>query len=87
MKIYGATILPFGNNSYWSYFHEAARATVNEWIRTSGKFDGVLDFDQLMRDLEHPTQLRKEWQGDWLHPNAAGYRAMGEFAGEWLRRQ
>ena len=87
LKIYGATILPFGNNSYWSYFHEAARATVNEWIRTSGKFDGVLDFDQLMRDLEHPTQLRKEWQEDWLHPNAAGYRAMGEFAGEWLRRQ
>lgn len=87
LKIYGATILPFGNSNYWSYFHEAVRTNVNEWIRTSGKFDAVLDFDQLMRDVEVPTRLRTDWQEDWLHPNAAGYRAMGLFAGQWLQRQ
>ena len=87
LKIYGATITPFGQSNYWSYFHEAARMTVNEWIRKSGKFDGVLDFDLLMRDMNNPTQLRQEWQEDWLHPNATGYHAMGEFAGQWLRRQ
>ena len=87
LKIYGATITPFGQSNYWSHFHEAARTTVNEWIRKSGKFDGVLDFDLLMRDMNNPTQLRQEWQEDWLHPNATGYHAMGEFAGQWLRRQ
>lgn len=83
LKVYGATITPFGRSDYFSHFHEAARQTVNDWIRDSGAFDGVLDFDQLMRDKDVPTQLRAEWQEDWLHPNAAGYKAMGIYAGRW----
>ena len=85
LKVYGATITPFGRSFYWSHFHEAARRSVNDWIRSSGAFDAVLDFDLLMRDEQEPTQLREEWQEDWLHPNAAGYKVMGEFAGEWMR--
>ena len=87
LKVYGGTITPFGRSFYWSYFHEAARQSVNEWIRQSGEFDGVLDFDEVMRDPEAPTQLRADWQEDWLHPNAAGYKVMGEFAGKWMQQQ
>jgi lysophospholipase L1-like esterase len=50
---------------------------VNEWIRTSKDFDGVIDFDALMRDPKDPAALKKELQEDWLHPNAMGYREMG----------
>lgn len=87
IKVYGGTILPFGRSGYWSYFNEAVRQTVNEWIRTSGAYDGVIDFDQLMRDPEEPTRLRAEWQDDWLHPNAKGYKAMGEFAATFIQQQ
>ena len=87
LTIYGATITPFGGNSYWTHFHEAARAVVNEWIRTSRRFDGVIDFDSLMRDDRQPQRLRQQWQEDWLHPNAAGYKAMGEYAGRWFQEQ
>lgn len=87
LTIYGATITPFGGNSYWTHFHEAARAVVNEWIRTSRRFDGVLDFDSLMRDDSQPQRLRQQWQEDWLHPNAAGYKAMGEYAARCFQSQ
>lgn len=80
MKVYGATITPFKGNNWFSYFHEAARQTVNEWIRTSGYFDEVIDFDQLVRDPQNPHKLKKEYSDDWLHLNPAGYKAMGEYA-------
>ena len=80
MKVYGGTITPFKGNGWYSYFHEAMRQTVNEWIRTSGSFDGVIDFDQLVRNPEHPDCLKKEFSDDWLHLNPAGYKAMGEYA-------
>ena len=89
VKVYGATIMPFGKCFYANesfFFKEAARQTVNEWIRTSGKFDGVIDFDQLMRDPNNPTILREALQEDWLHPNAEGYKVMGEFAAKEILR-
>ena len=47
--------------------------------RNSDEFDAVIDFDAVVRDPDHPTQLRPDWNsGDWLHPNAAGYKAMAE---------
>ena len=84
LKVYMGTIMPFGKSFYddGNFFKEAARQTVNQWIRTSNEADGVIDFDQQMRDPEHPSQLREEWQEDWLHPNAEGYKAMGQFAAE-----
>lgn len=82
MKVYGATITPFKGNGWYSWFHEAARQTVNAWIRTSGAFDGVIDFDQLVRDEKDPEQLRPEYSDDWLHLNPKGYAAMGKFAAD-----
>lgn len=80
LKVIGGTITPIGHTSYWSYFHEAVRQSVNEWIRTSGNFDAVIDFDMVLRDPAQPTQMNPDYQYDWLHPNAKGYKAMGEEA-------
>lgn len=85
LTVYGATITPFGGHSYYSFFHDAARQTVNEWIRHSkGVFDGVIDFDALLRDPAHPDRLKAEYQSDWLHPNPAGYEQMGIYASKVL---
>ncbi|HET9984141.1 MAG TPA: SGNH/GDSL hydrolase family protein [Longimicrobiales bacterium] len=79
LRIYGATILPFTGSFYAAPEHEAARATVNDWIRTSGAFDAVIDFDAALRDPADPARLRPDADtGDHLHPNAAGYRMMAE---------
>lgn len=78
LRIFGGTILPFGGSGYSSPEHEAARVTVNEWIRTSGAYDAVIDFDAALRDPADPTRLRPDVDtGDHLHPNAEGYRLMG----------
>ena len=84
VKVFAATITPFKGHYYYTPFHEAARQTFNGWVRTSDIFDGIVDFDMLMRDSEHPETLKAEWQEDWLHPNATGYRVMGEYAAEIL---
>ena len=79
IQVYGATILPFGESFYYADFREAARNTVNKWIRTSGRFDAVIDFDRAMRNPEKPlTLLPDVHSGDFLHPNEAGYQRMGE---------
>ena len=85
-KVIGATITPFKGNSYYNFFHEAARQVVNEWIRTSGAFDAVIDFDELVRDPQDPTKLKAEYSDDWLHLNPTGYAAMGKLAAEVYKR-
>jgi lysophospholipase L1-like esterase len=79
IKAFGATITPFGGNSYDdpAGIHEAARQTVNSWIRTSGEFDAVADFDQVVRDSANPRQIQASYDsGDHLHFNPAGYAAL-----------
>lgn len=80
IKIYGGTIMPFKGNGYYNESREMGRQMVNEWIRTSGEFDGVIDFDAATRDAEQPDRLNPDFlfENDWLHPNASGYRTMGE---------
>lgn len=80
IKIYGGTIMPFKGNGYYNESREKGRQMVNEWIRTSGEFDGVIDFDAATRDAEQPDRLNPDFlfENDWLHPNASGYRTMGE---------
>ena len=79
MRAYGATILPFGGSFYASPAAERARQTVNSWIRTSGRFDAVIDFDAVTRDSRNPANLSSEVDsGDHVHPSDRGYRAMGE---------
>ena len=84
IKVYGATITPVKGSSWYTYWHEAIRQTVNEWIRTSGNFDEIIDFDELVRDSNDPQRLKKEYSDDWLHLNPLGYEAMGRFAAEKL---
>ena len=80
IKVYGATIIPFGKSQYDGDHRQMARQAINDWIRNSGKFDAVIDFDLAMRDPSAPNNMRDELQsGDNLHPNEAGYKTMGEF--------
>ncbi len=78
IRIYGATITPFNGNGYYSTAREAVRQEVNDWIRTSGNFDGVIDFDEALRDPENPIRMLEEYSNDFLHPNIAGYNKLGE---------
>ena len=78
IKVFGGTLLPFESANYYTEPKERVRSAVNEWIRTSGQFDGVIDFDAVMRDPDHPRRMKAEFDsGDHLHPSPAGYRAMG----------
>ncbi len=77
LKIFGATLLPFKGAAYYTAAGEAKREAVNKWIRTSGAFDGVIDFDKLMRDPSNPLIMNPIYDsGDHLHPNDLGYRVM-----------
>ena len=79
IRVYGATILPFEGAHYYTPGGEADRQTVNRWIRTSGKFDGVIDLDAVTRDPQKPAQLSPAADsGDHLHPADAGYKIMSD---------
>ena len=80
IKAIGATILPYSGSAY---YHppaeaEAARQTINAWIRAPGNFDAVIDWDAVLRDPARPTHLLPAYDNDGLHPNMAGYRAMAD---------
>jgi lysophospholipase L1-like esterase len=82
IKVFGATLTPFEGATSPGYFtpeKEVKRKAVNEWIRNSKAFDGVIDFDKAIRDPEHPDRMLAKYDGgDHLHPGDAGYQAMGE---------
>jgi lysophospholipase L1-like esterase len=79
VRIFGATLLPFQGAGYYTPAGEATREAVNAWIRTSGAFDGVIDFDKVMRDPADPLRLNPVYDsGDHLHPDDAGYLAMAD---------
>jgi lysophospholipase L1-like esterase len=79
LKIYGATLTPFEGFAFASRQKEEMRQAVNEWIRTSGEYEGVIDFDKAVRDPSSPARLLPQYDsGDHLHPNAAGYKAMAD---------
>lgn len=78
----GATVLPFKGDTTPTYYTEdndKKRQALNEWIRTGGEYDAVIDFDALMKDAAMPQQMRAEYDsGDHLHPSDAGYKAMAD---------
>lgn len=79
LEIFGATLTPYDGAAYFSPEGEMKREAVNEWIRTSGAYDGVIDFDKVIRDPNAPTKFLPQYDsGDHLHPNDAGYKAMGD---------
>lgn len=79
IRAFGGTLTPFEGADYYSAEGEAIRQEVNQWIRTSGAFDGVFDFDAAVRDPAHPTKFLEQCDsGDHLHPSAAGFKALAE---------
>ena len=79
LKIYGATLTPYEGAAYYSPEGEAKRQALNNWIRTSKAYDGVIDFDMITRDPAAPTKFLPAYDsGDHLHPGDAGYKAMGD---------
>jgi len=85
VKVIGATMGPFegasvaGIADYYSEAKEAVRQTVNTWIRTGGAFNGVVDFDAVLRDPEHPSRLLPRFASkDHIHPNDVGYQALAD---------
>jgi len=78
LKIIGATLTPFDGAAYFTPEGETKRQALNEFIR-SGAYDGVIDFDKVTRDPAGATKFNPQYDsGDHLHPNDAGYKAMGE---------
>lgn len=70
---------PFEGALYFTEEGEAKRQAVNAWTRTSGAYDGVIDFDAVVRDSNNPRRFLPMYHlGDWLHPNDKGFRTMGE---------
>ncbi len=79
VKIYGATLTPFEGAPYFTPEGEVKRQALNKWIRSSGAYDGVIDFDMITRDPAAPTKFLPAYDsGDHLHPGDAGYKAMGD---------
>ncbi len=83
IKIFGGTLMPFENETFlvgaWTPAREVVRQAVNAWIRDSGAFDAVIDFDQGVCDPEHPTRMLPIYDcGDHLHPSDIGYNRMGD---------
>lgn len=79
IKVIGCTLLPFEGAPYYSESGNVVRQAVNQWIRTSGAFDAVVDFEAATRSPDNPNRIRPEYDsGDHLHPNDAGYKAMAE---------
>jgi lysophospholipase L1-like esterase len=99
IRVIETTIPPFEDATFnsptikfYTPEHEAVRQEVNAWIRSSREFDGVIDFDEVLRDPSHPARLLPAYDsGDHLHANDAGYIASGNtiplalFRGRWTR--
>jgi lysophospholipase L1-like esterase len=79
IKVFGATLTPFGGAGYQSDAGEKIRVAVNDWIRSNKSLDGVIDFDMATRDPANPSVFLPAMEhGDHLHPGDAGYKAMGD---------
>jgi lysophospholipase L1-like esterase len=78
LLIFGATVTPFGGNSYYSSAHETVRQSVNTYIK-SGKFDGAIDFDAAVKDSSNPPKIQSTYDsGDGLHLSPAGYQKLAD---------
>lgn len=86
VRVVGATLTPFEGalpgtplDNYYQTYKDELRQKINAWIRASGEFDAVIDFDALARDPSHPTRLKPEFDsGDHLHPGDRGNKAMAD---------
>ena len=79
LRVLGVTVTPFRGSTLlsWTPDSEQKRQAINQWIRASGAYDGVIDFDEVLRDKGDPTRLDPSFASeDGVHPNDAGYEAM-----------
>jgi len=78
LRIFGATLTPYEGAAYFSPAGEVKRQAFNTWMRGNHAYDGLIDFDAVVRDPQNPTKILARYDsGDHLHPNDAGYEAMG----------
>ena len=82
--VFGGTITPFKGNSYYSADHEKGRSTINQWIRTTKMLDGVIDFDEAVRNPLDPEAMQSEFlfENDWLH-RTTGCTSMRKAMRRW----
>jgi lysophospholipase L1-like esterase len=79
IKVLGCTLTPYEGAGYYSEKGEEVRQAVNRWIRTGAAFDAVVDFDKATQDPANPKTFKTGFNdGDHLHPNDAGYKAMAD---------
>jgi lysophospholipase L1-like esterase len=81
VRVIGCTVTPYVGSDYYhpDAASEADRIALNQWIRTGGAFDAVVDFDAIVRDPAHPERMIAAYDsGDHLHPSAAGYKVMAD---------
>jgi lysophospholipase L1-like esterase len=78
IKVLIATLLPIQNSVKDTPANLTAQQAVNKWIRAGGGFDGVIDFEAVVRDPQNPLRIRADLTGDFVHPNTQGYRLMGD---------
>lgn len=82
IAVYGATLIPFEGAVYPRWYtpeKEVVRAAINNWMRSDGEFDAIIDFDRAVRDPAHPTRMLPEYDcGDHVHPNDKGMQALAD---------
>jgi lysophospholipase L1-like esterase len=79
VKVIGCTLTPYLGSNVYNDSGEAIRSAVNQWIRTGGAFDGVIDFDAATRDPADPKRFSpKADSPDFLHPANPGYKMMAD---------
>ena len=85
-KVYGGTLLPIYGWRTYAPFREEIKNEFNHWIRTTDKFDGYVDFEEAVRDENHPEAFAEgNDSGDHLHPSEKAYEIMaGAIPAEWF---
>lgn len=79
LKIFGGTLTPYQGFAGWTAAGEAKREAINNWIKTSGTYDGVIDFAKAVAGPQNPARFAPQYDsGDHLHPNTEGHKAMGD---------
>ncbi|WP_373314454.1 GDSL-type esterase/lipase family protein, partial [Catellatospora coxensis] len=85
LRVVVATLGPFEGYSTWTPEKEAVRQAVNTWLRGDNGFDGLLDFDQILRDPAAPSKVLPAYDsGDHIHPNDTGAQALAAAVPLWL---
>ncbi|MEE1290068.1 MAG: lipase, partial [Spirochaetota bacterium] len=85
LKVWGGTLLPIYGWRTYAPFREELRNQINDWIKTTDKIDGCIDFDEVLKDINQPQMFADGFDsGDHLHPSLAAYKAMAQIIPQQL---